>query len=169
MIRYDFSIAMPLRPRSSVAPTFGRATIKTVGLTQRATASSARAITAAIALASVAGRTDEDLCAAKVTEKAAYRIAHRRSSNNRRAHRHSEKCRAMLRTRSYLHRRAGNGIGFTCNVWADAVFFLRPLLTALQRTSSNPRAGYLTGPRRLRKLRQKSYDNNSPPNMRPFA
>ena len=123
MIRDALTTAIPLRAFSTRDAAVKRTLIPTVGLTQRAPASGTCAIAAAVALATVAGSTDEGLRAATGTEKAAHRFRHRRSSNNRRAHRHSEKCCAMLRTRSYLHRRAGHGIGFTCKVWADAVLF----------------------------------------------
>jgi hypothetical protein len=123
MIRDALTTAIPLRAFSTRDAAVKRTLIPTVGLTQRAPASGTCAIAATVALATIAGSTDESLRAATGTEKAAHRFRHRRSSDNRRAHRHSEKCRAMLRTRSYLHRRAGHGIGFTCKVWADAVPF----------------------------------------------
>ena len=112
MIRDGLTIAISLRPRSTLEPTLGRARIPTIRLTPRTLASCACAITGAVDLTSVAGSTDEGHCATPSAQKASKRFGHRRSSNNRRAHRHSEYCRAILETRSYLHRRAGTRYRF---------------------------------------------------------
>ena len=108
--------AITLRSLSTIDPTVECALIPMVGLTLFTPASCACAITGAVLLVPVAGRTNEDLRAAKSTEKAAHRFGHRRSSNNRRAHRQSEKLRAILqhaRTRIVGRR---HGIGLACNV-----------------------------------------------------
>jgi len=120
MIRDAFTFALTfaitLRSRSTLELTVERALIQMVGLTLFTPASCACAITGAVLLVPVAGRTNEDLRAAKSTEKAAHRFGHRRSSNNRRAHRQREKSRAMLqhaRTRIVGRR---HGIGLACYV-----------------------------------------------------
>ena len=64
------TIAIPLRSLSTLEPTVERALIPTVGLAPFTPASRACAITGAVLLASVAGNTNEGLCAATSTEKA---------------------------------------------------------------------------------------------------
>src|SRR5450631_2363383 len=115
MIRDALTIAISLRPRSTLEPTLGRARIPTIRLTPGTLASCACAITGAVDLTSVAGSTDEGHCATTSAQKASKRFGHRRSSNNRRAHRHNEYERAMLTARSYLLRRAGARHRFDCD------------------------------------------------------
>ena len=105
-------IAIPLRSLGALYPTLGRTPIPTVGLTLRTSTSHTRAIAGAVTLASVARAADEDCCAATGTEKAADGFSHRRSSNNRRAHRQAKAPRAMLAERSYSLRWRGRGIRF---------------------------------------------------------
>src|ERR1035441_8788270 len=91
MIRDAVTFAITLRSFSTLKPTVECALVPIVGLTLFTAPGSARAITGAVLLVPVARATDEDLHAATSTEKAADRIAHRRSENNRRARRQSER------------------------------------------------------------------------------
>src|SRR5450631_3611480 len=102
MIRDGSTIAISLRPRSTLTPTLVRARIPTIRLTPRTLASCACALTGAVDLTSVAGSTDEGRCATTSAQKASKRFGHRRSSNNQRAHRHTSTsvlCLQHARTR----------------------------------------------------------------------
>src|SRR5450631_2731674 len=113
MIRDGSTIAISLRPRSTLEPTLGRARIPTIRLTPRTLASYACALTGAVDLTSVAGSTDEGHCATPSAQKASKRFGHRRSSDNRRTHRHTSTsvlCSQHARTR-WVGR--GHGIGST--------------------------------------------------------
>src|SRR5450631_2451018 len=113
MIRDGLTIAISLRPRSTLEPTLGRARIPTIRLTPRTLASCTCAIAGAVDLTSVAGSTDEGRCATPSEQKASKRFGHRRSSNNRQAHRHTSTsvlCLQHARTR-WVGR--GHGIGST--------------------------------------------------------
>src|SRR5450755_2314122 len=113
MIRDGLTIAISLRPRSTLEPTLGRARIPTIRLTPRTLASCACALTGAVDLTSVAGSTDEGHCATPSAQKASKRFGHRRSSDNRRTHRHTSTsvlCSQHARTR-WAGR--GHGIGST--------------------------------------------------------
>ena len=113
MIRDESTIAISLRSRSTLEPTLGRARIPPIRLTPRTLASCACAITGAVDLTSVAGSTDEGHCATTSAQKASKRFGHRRSSNNRRAHRHTSACVLCLQHARTHWVGRGHGIGST--------------------------------------------------------
>src|SRR5450755_4856013 len=132
MIRDGLTIAISLRPRSTLEPTLGRARIPTIRLTPGTLASCTCALTGAVDLTSVAGSTDEGHCATTSAQKASKRFGHRRSSNNRRAHRHTSTrvlCLQHARTR-WVGRGARHRFGLL-RLSRCRVCFLRSFLRSL--------------------------------------
>jgi hypothetical protein len=150
VIRDELTIAISLRPLSTLAPSLGRARIPTIRLTPRTLASCACAITGAVNLTSVAGSTDEGHCATTSAQKASKRFGHRRSSNNRRAHRHASTSVLSLQHARTLWVGRGHGIGSTATFKPmSCLFSLVVLEVALHHRHRATLAAGATKPRLL--------------------
>ncbi len=123
MIRHGLApIAITLRPFGVLETPASARCVATLGFGHRPLTSSPRAVARAITLATVAGGADENFCAttSTITQIAADRIWHRRSTHHRRAI--DKRARSVL---GYKHTRdrhgGGHGIRLDCYVWTDAV------------------------------------------------